>query len=170
MIIILEGIDGSGKTTLAKKISSELDCPIYGFCNELKYTKFLHAWKTGITDFMLLDFLKEMKLDRLIIDRCLLTNFVYRKEFDEEILEHWLNYVNLLKIKLIYLFGKDFSDRKASDFPRYEEVCISDTNEILFRYNYALEKTPKASFIRIDSSKFDAENVFNIAMEFLNDS
>lgn len=73
MLIILEGADGSGKTTLANKLNDLYPVMRIDRDNERVY-KLFHLLQLGI-DFEHLDF---------VIDRSFITDIVYRSVFNDE--------------------------------------------------------------------------------------
>ena len=167
MLIVVEGIDGSGKTTLAKELSGYYKIPIYSMNKDIKYGKFLKEWASGITDVCIFDFMLQIPKVKVIIDRSLPSNYAYRKGIDNDILGIWYNFVNLLNIKMIYLFGASNFSRQEPKFSRYKEVCLEDNLEIIRRYDYLNNNMPGGSLLSINSLEKNVLEVFNIAKEFL---
>lgn len=75
MIIIVEGIDRVGKTTLCEKLHSSLNIPVYKHIGPFKYTKMDNDNETD----QLLQLLQMCKLQKnfVIFDRLHLTDYVY---------------------------------------------------------------------------------------------
>ena len=75
MIIIVEGIDRVGKTTLCNKISEETKIPVHKYNGIIPYDEMKNKQETDKT-LMLIQTVEELKAD-LIIDRSYLTDCVY---------------------------------------------------------------------------------------------
>lgn len=83
MVIIIEGIDRVGKTTLCKRLSETLNIPIYKHVGEFKYSKMDNENETD----KMLQIIEICKLSNsfIIFDRFHLTDFVYgvlEREYD----------------------------------------------------------------------------------------
>lgn len=75
VIIIVEGIDRVGKTTLCNKLSKTLNIPIHKYNGIIPYKKMKNKQETDKT-LGLIQLIEETKSD-IIFDRCFLTDFVY---------------------------------------------------------------------------------------------
>lgn len=75
MIIIVEGIDRIGKTTLCEKISKCLNIPVYKYNGIIKYDKMQNNQETD-KSLMLLDLVNKLNCD-IIFDRSFVTDYVY---------------------------------------------------------------------------------------------
>ena len=75
MIIIVEGIDRVGKTTLCNRLSEELNIPIHKYKGIIKYDKMKNKEETDKT-LGLIQLLKETG-SSIIFDRSYMSDYVY---------------------------------------------------------------------------------------------
>jgi thymidylate kinase len=112
MIIIVEGYDCSGKSTLCNYISNEFDIPIYKTFSEKKIDRNYDAkieTKIGLkrkidADLYIADFLTQMNKEiDFISDRSVLSYLFYNKE-DKELYNWWDNKLKNINGKKVLLF------------------------------------------------------------------
>lgn len=117
MIIIFEGFEKVGKTTIAKKLASEISVPYFKNPNELQNTLFekeqidfevqtKHDWR------YMIEFLKQTK-NSAIFDRSFISEFAYGKIFRsknyeknnvEKFIKHYDDELGKINSFLIYCF------------------------------------------------------------------
>ena len=121
MIIIVEGYDCSGKSTLCEYISNKLDFPIYKTFSEKKIDRNYDAkieTKIGLkrkidADLYIADFLTQMNKEiDFISDRSVLSYLFYNKE-DLELYNWWNNKLkNINGKKVLFFCNPDYEATK----------------------------------------------------------
>ena len=96
MLIILEGINGVGKSYLAKRLSEEYEIPIYKtFGKEREKLPegknrefFLSSFQKGLFDWAVADFLNQVPSD-VIMDRSIISSYPYGDDENLELIKEW---------------------------------------------------------------------------------
>lgn len=136
MIIIVEGIDRVGKTTLCKKLSSAFDIPVYK--HNSVYFDYSKMDNANETDKMLqiIDVIKQCN-GSIIFDRFHLSDFVYgviERKYDESLAKRNMNIIdNALasgskKVALILVKPTDIvrsSEEHGKNLDLYENLFES---------------------------------------------
>jgi len=149
MIIIVEGIDRVGKTTLCKKLSEELGIPIHKYKGLIEYNKMNN---TEETDKILsnLRILNETK-SNIIFDRLYMTDYVYgniERNYNPResaknlsLIENEIKNIN--DVILIYVVPTDINEsskQHGKDLKKYDELFYNlfkeSKIENKFRCNY----------------------------------
>ncbi len=90
MLIMLEGLDGTGKSTLARQLSEILEMPVVNILDGDDH-KQLRAWgipvNSYVDDIYFTDFWKRTGID-CIVDRCFISACVYG-DVPTEVKEYW---------------------------------------------------------------------------------
>lgn len=165
MIIIVEGIDRVGKTTLCNKLSGEFGIPIHKYKGIISYDKMSNAEETDKT-LGLIQLLQETNAD-IIFDRSYLTDYVYgiiERKYDklpalahfymiDEVLENmkdvFLIYVLPVDIKKSnYEHGKDLQKYDDMFYEMFKESKIKNKYRCTYNsFNMAID------FIKINKEK-----------------
>lgn len=178
MIIIILGPDGSGKTTLAKKLSSEIaelnyiyfgsnpDQRIYKY-----FSNFIKRNRTGffytllkyiviyINDFSTLN---KSKGSHYIADRSPIDNLIFSKLKNSK-LRYWYHYLahkTLPKPQLVIQLTGDSSVL----YNRKKEISIESINKLNKAYGDFI-KNCKQDTLTIDTTKNSLDTVIKIAKE-----
>lgn len=165
MAIILEGVDCSGKTTFAEKLSEKTRFEV------IKGSSFNLAklGADGMYQFMF-DLLKRKDI---IIDRLYLSNLIYGAKYDypmmtEEQYASLSDMTDLFSL-VVYLHAPigviQYRMLKRGD----DMIKIDDIEDILNRYNEALySKFRPRTFLSIDTSLIDTDKATNMVKELYN--
>lgn len=149
MIIIVEGIDRVGKTTLCDKLSEEFGIPIHKYKGLIKYNKMNNTEESDKT-LGLIQLLKETN-SSIIFDRTYFTDFVYgtiERNYDLDIAIDNFNIIDntiskLSNVFLIHILPTDIEEssrQHGKDLTRYSKEfydlfrCSKIENK--FRCNY----------------------------------
>ena len=160
MIIIMEGFDDSGKTTMARYISQEYEIPIFRSSDQTdllinKEEAFKHDWR------MLLDLFFQVKVD-VIFDRSFITQYVYS--------------INLRKQSVKKEFSPNYMKRynalfchycqKLAKINHYIFLCNrEDYSNVNNEYNKKHRLYIKSSFISFHTEYDDVLNIEMINFE-----
>lgn len=137
MILLLEGIDRTGKTTLSKYLSDYLNIPVINL-----YNKHDHNTLSGLKDFMteykVNDYFEELvtaeMIDQLgidiILDRSFPSAWVYRtvnygNDLDENVISWWCK--KFIKTESICFYLQpdiEFITNKYSDLDRFHLIDL----------------------------------------------
>jgi dTMP kinase len=177
-MIVIEGIDGSGKTTLAKHIAKKYKLPFYKFpvYKDFKILKdFLEGKKTLKEEATFLLFLANILINtneqKAVYDRYVFSSIAYAHSFDIEKAVNIVNSLPFLKPDiLIYLDVDPLTAFKRKTEQRKREknmkVSIRENEEVLTnvrkRYLYLAERRFMTEWFIIDANK-NMKNVFKEA-------
>ena len=140
MILIFEGTEKSGKTTLAKAISSKLKIPYY----KNSYQKF------GLKEiyFILWDLLNQTCLD-LIIDRDYPSWYVYSKLRGEEVDRSAFNFIDTfaqsLNTKIIICYKTSYKES-------YNDIVPVELNPKILELYKEFSKVTKCETLFLNTS------------------
>lgn len=116
---IFDGPDGSGKTTLAKRISKELNLPYHK--NPYEHSEWKHPERYKLmlryTDLYFLTYLKNSGSD-VVLDRCWTTEWVYSQVFNRGFDESFLKELDELTLQVpdsVVIITTRTSQPKESD-------------------------------------------------------
>lgn len=128
MLIILEGCDGTGKTTLAEKFKAKIPDAEIIHCTR----------ETPNTYEYFRDIIKDSRGKAIILDRAMYGQFVYQEEADRPMTKEQLrmleNYMNLLSDVTIYWVTADKKVILSRLESRKEKLSLPyDTIEARFR-------------------------------------
>ncbi len=145
MLVIVEGVDRVGKTTLCEKISKQTGIPIFkdeykdGYKDFIKYKPIVVEKMIELKYQMLLQMLQF--IPDLIIDRFHLTEFVYN-HFSRGIYTNYFFYIDeaLSKLPGSKLILVESLDIYASSEEHGGELA---NHEKMFRCLYSLSKIPR---------------------------
>lgn len=85
MIIVLEGLSGVGKTTIANYIYEIYDIPMYRCFSLTNYLINEDVVNKGIEELVVSDFLEKIQLDgHIVLDRSLISSYVYNMVFKHD--------------------------------------------------------------------------------------
>lgn len=154
MIIIVEGVDRVGKTTLCNKLHEELGFEIFHDEYKPKYISPDYIPYTPVVNEIvnmkfniLLQFIK--KFDNIIIDRCHLTEYAY--DYQRGVIYHGFSEIDEQLSKLdTYLVMVASEDIKKSS---EEHGCDLRVTEMIFKSLFYSSKI-KEKFV-VKYSKFD---------------
>ena len=154
MIIVVEGLDGVGKTTVVDYFSEKYDITKYRCLSFENYKVPKHCVNKGYEEIVISDMMSKIKIDgSIVFDRSLISSYVYncvfkhdrtiRQEDMENNLYVWaytLNYgVNspLHIIRVLRDKGHAVADRSGI-FKRPGNV-VKNRNKLLLLYNYIFD-------------------------------
>ena len=131
MIVIIEGIDRVGKTTLCNMIHNELNIPIHKYKGIVKHENMSNIEESDKT-LSLLQLLKETN-SNIIFDRTYFTDYVYgvlERNYDKEIAYSNFCYIDVVASKmddvfLIYVVPTDInesSNEHGKDLSKYNDL------------------------------------------------
>jgi dTMP kinase len=176
-MIVIEGIDGSGKTTLAKHIAKKYNLPFYKFpvYKDFKILKdFLQGKKALKEEATFLLFLANIlintKEQKAVYDRYVFSSIAYAHSLDIEKAVNIVNSLPFLKPEiLIYLDVDPLTAVKrkiGQKRGKNRKVSIRENEEVLTivrkRYLYLAERRFMTEWFIIDANK-NLENVFKEA-------
>lgn len=109
MIVIVEGYDCSGKSSLCKQLSKELNAPIYKTFGERKIDRDYSTTteeRIGLkrkvdADLYLADFLSQVSCSEFISDRGIFSYLFYECH-NKEMLRWWLKKTKNLEIRVVF--------------------------------------------------------------------
>lgn len=139
MRVILEGCDGSGKSTFAETLATEYGCDI------------LHM--TRYSDKSLKSYLIKMSVnDNIIFDRCFISEYVYSKVFNR------YSQINDDNIRVLLDYAK------ALKYKIYILTC--DNDEIMKRLSERNNETNEIlnNVIKINDAYVDFAKKFNVKL------
>jgi len=177
-MIVIEGIDGSGKTTVAKHIAKKYNLPFYKFpvYKDFKILKdFLEGKKALKEEATFLLFLANIlintKEQKAVYDRYVFSSIAYAHSLDIEKAVKIVNSLPFLKPELLIYLDVDpltAVKRKIGQKKRGKnrKVSIRENEEVLTivrkRYLYLAERRFMTEWFIIDANK-NLENVFKEA-------
>ena len=143
MIIIVEGIDRVGKTTLCEKLNNELSIPIYKNKGIIKYSKMNNIEETDKM-FKLLDMYELTKDFDVIFDRFNISDYVYgsiERRYDrsiartnmEMINERLANFDDALLILVTPTDIERSSKEHGKDLKEYNDMFKDAFDGVYFR-------------------------------------
>jgi len=125
MIIILEGIDKTGKSTIGKALSDKIKIPYFKNPSEKEHFKDEVAWWRWLDQLYIYEFLKQTKYS-VIIDRGHPSDYVYSKVFraaSQAYVKRILFIDSLfaeLNARIIYCYNDDTKNKdELFDLKRY---------------------------------------------------
>lgn len=157
-IIVIEGSDCTGKTTLIEQLSSQLNFKI------IKGSSFEHS---QCTNAELFEKFKDMTKERMVVfDRFIYSNEVYAQLYDDFAI---LNDEQRREIELvvsdravvIYLEADIQTLTNRIDVRGDDYVTVDKFQSIKDKYEESLSKIQHVKFIRIDTSNLSKEEVLN---------
>lgn len=145
MIIIVEGIDRVGKTTLCNKLSEEFGIPTHKYKGIISYDNMLNSEESDKT-LGLFQLIKETGSD-IIFDRSYFTDYVYgtierNYDFEQAIRNFYLIDETISKMDdvfLIYLLPVDikWSSRKhGKDLSKHDELFYKKFKDSKIKNKY----------------------------------
>ena len=164
-LIIVEGSDCSGKSTLINKLSKSLNIPVF------KGSDFSIAEK-GI-EYMY-NYMREQysTRDYIILDRSFISNLVYAPIFDKNMLSdsQQMNLIEIVKKKsmLIYLKGdeKIILERLANRGDEY--IHQKDVSRILNSYDTVMSKVKQQiDVLEFDIKEYSSDDIMKIVPNIL---
>ena len=165
MIIILEGVDKTGKTTIANFLSKERNIPIYHPLKPFKPTE-VHIRQIEGEYIAITKLIKLIDFD-LICDRFHYSQYVYpiiKGHFDQFVNETFCKVDRELKDKAIvfYLFGDEetLTSRIQEEEKDYE-LDREKLSKYLYHYQEALARSELKS-IPIDTTKMSLEKTVKL--------
>ncbi|PCK18311.1 hypothetical protein CEY02_19110 [Bacillus pumilus] len=155
MLIVLEGCDCCYKSTVAKKLSKELDYKI------LRGSSFELA--TGSQDSLYEYCLNLTDHENLIIDRYIYSNLVYATKFPSytKLGDEQVNNIEnkiLSKAKLIYLYARPNVIKERLLSRGDQQVNTKDVEPIVKLYNDVIPKS-KLHTYSFDTEKYDSDEI-----------
>jgi|SaaInlStandDraft_6_1057023.scaffolds.fasta_scaffold49392_2 hypothetical protein len=138
MLIIFEGLDGSGKTTFAKELSKHSGIP---YMKPMIYHKLwlLHqnikGWDEPIIDLTVTDMARILNCD-IILDRSLLSVIIYQIYHGKlshlhahDMLEYWVH--SILPVDSVcYFMKRDLEKCKRTRINRFSPSSMGDINNL----------------------------------------
>lgn len=172
VIIIIEGIDGSGKTTLAEGLSKYYSIPIYkSFGVNREYFPegnsygIEDAWKKGIVDFSVADFIRQV-LVNVILDRSILSCYSYGRDNDRYLVDRWWEAMPKEEVLIIFLYADDVNVLQSR--AKNRKICgvdFTDLKEAQSRYFsiFSLLNGIKEKVFMIRTDNCLSDKVFELA-------
>jgi len=128
-IIIVEGVDGVGKTTVAKELAKELN---YGYIkNPFPSRDYYNNYNTSLFEFSyLLMILKTGKLDNIVLDRWysseLVYSYLYKREIEKK--QFWKMDRELAEMGAVGLYLHKLQKKESykNENVNYESLQILD--------------------------------------------
>jgi thymidylate kinase len=165
MIIIVEGIDRVGKTTLCNMLNEEFDIPIHKYKGLIKYNKMDNTEETDKT-LGLVQLLKETNSD-IIFDRTFFSDYVYglfERNYDVDVAIYNFKLIDKVlsemdDVFLIYVIPVDVqksSNEHGKDLYEYNEefYYLFKHSEIKNKYRVTYNTLSEAiSFIKARKTK-----------------
>lgn len=145
-IIIFEGHDKAGKTTILNSLSRQQQLPIFKLQRDKKWFDPYVVSKYG--DEMLLQFLEQTKTS-VILDRCFPSQYayskVYNRAFDKELLFEYDKRYSDLNTFIIYCY----KNKKA--YVKDEIIDISKYPKITRQFNVFFKKS-KCKVLKLNTT------------------
>jgi len=126
-IIIIEGHDGGGKTTISKELSNILNIPRFKYtqCEEHFAAKYDFLLRTYFDQSMFIEFLEQTGYS-IILDRCYPSEWVYSKVFarpmDEIFIDELDKKYAKLNTKIVICEKKNFIGEFKDDYVKISEI------------------------------------------------
>lgn len=163
MIVILEGLDGTGKTTIAKQIEKgfKFEYIHEGYTDDVKVKE----------DRLLLMLCRLMEETKYIYDRTtLIDDFVY--SFLNKTESTLINYKPIIleilkKCKIIHLQLDEQLRKQRFDARGDQYITNDQINEIANQYKLFYEDLPNVQYVEIDNN--NEENIEKIMRRIEND-
>jgi thymidylate kinase len=114
MLIIFEGINGIGKSTVAERLSKQYNIPIYKTFGKDRESlpkgkntgKLIEIFQQGIGDLFAIDTIRQ-SLSTMILDRCSISAYAYNQgEDSREIAKQWWELCPK-DCKIFFLYSSD---------------------------------------------------------------
>lgn len=178
MIIVVEGIDKVGKTTLANNLAKELDFkhPIRVFKGDEWLNKFIGPYKVNdyFEDLVIMDVADKLKVD-VVLDRSLPSGSIYRMIkggglLYRNVMVWW--YEKLSKNNGVYIWVDANMEKvydnfeKCGDKMRYDLFDYDEMKKQFSNYYYAA-MTYSIKCIKIDTSESTPEQSLKEVLEQL---
>ena len=165
MLIILEGMDCTGKSTLAKKLSEKLDFPI------VKGSSFEQAKCSNADLFK--SFMELTKLKNTILDRFIYSNEVYASIYEDYSIlsdeqRRFVEREIAGSALLVYLHANNTTliariEKRGDDY-----VTIDKFNEIRSSYLSALAKSKYIEGMSFNTAEMSTDDIVNEIVSRLN--
>lgn len=159
MIILIEGTDLSGKSTLAKELQAKFGLEIiHGSSFEIasKGIQYMYEFMMGLLD-----------LDNVIIDRFYFSNLIYATVYDKNMLEEWqvMNLRKKLREKehiIIHLWCEIETLLERASIRGEEYINLKDLGRLALMYDELMisESTFGGLNVWKEYSKGDHSNLF----------
>jgi hypothetical protein len=128
--IIIEGVDNSGKTTIAKALARQLGMQYFKHTSQTRNFKDARFYDTAYVEaFYLIDMLKQLSFDGgIIFDRHIPSEFAYGLTYDRQVNHRDIELIDfeLSKLGTVCIFCE-----KNYDKPFEDEVIDFDKVELL---------------------------------------
>lgn len=120
MLIVFEGINGIGKSTVAERLSKEYNIPIYKTFGKGRESlpkgknsdKLINIFQQGIGDLFAIDAIRQ-SLSTMILDRCSISAYAYDQGEDSlEIAKQWWELCPK-DCKIFHLYSMDIATIEA---------------------------------------------------------
>ena len=165
MIIIFEGLDKTGKSTIAKALAKEMEIPYFKHSNQ-KQIFLTQDYKQAIYEaHLLLDLIHQLKLS-LIIDRHIASEYAYGLAFNRYF---DMDQISEIDFKLSELGAKIIHCEKVINEKDYNDSLIpySKLKLISLYYDIFYSQLTKMKVIRLNTTDENLDNQLAYLMEVL---
>lgn len=158
MLIVLEGCDGVGKTTVAEQ-----------FASEIKDAQIVHCTRETPNDFeFFMDFIERAKTENIILDRGMYGQFVYQEHNERKLTPEQLLELEkqMSAIKAIVFYILASRDAIRSRLNARLEVLSLPLETILARYESIFARSIIPIYI-LDTTATSEESIWQRCMNVI---